>query len=132
MVKVQNINAFSTRVFHFLIFLSLMANWAHCGFCFHKDYFSFRNSWYLCREHFTDFNRLFVIGNNCGKTLWSMINLWELIDISWILTLSNLLFKLNPLSTAAWPNSLLKVGLLKVGLFFFLLGLYGRKMKILG
>ena len=57
------------EAFSFSIFLSMMANWAHCAFCFRKDSFSLTNSWYLCREHLTDFNRLFVIGDDCGKRL---------------------------------------------------------------
>ena len=34
---------------------------------FVSDSFLLKNSWYLCREHLTDFNILFVVGNGCGK-----------------------------------------------------------------
>ena len=64
---------------------SIMANWAHYACCFRKDSFSLKNSCYLFQEHLTDFNRVFVTGNDCGKRLWlfiwSMINLWKVIDI---------------------------------------------------
>ena len=88
------------------ISLSMMANWAYYAFCFRKDSFSLKNSWYLCQEHLTDFDRLFLIENDCGKRLWlfiwSMINLRQVTDISCMLKLRTLLFTLNPFSTAAW------------------------------
>ena len=96
-----------TESFTSSISMSIMANSEHCAFCFHKDSFSLKNSWYLCREHLTDFNRLFVIGNDCAKRLWqfmwSIVNLQKVTDILCMLTLRTLLFILNSLSTAAGP-----------------------------
>ena len=51
------------------ISLLMMANRAYCAFCLHNNSFSLRNCSNLCREHLTDFNRLFVIANDCCKRL---------------------------------------------------------------
>ena len=81
-----------TELFISYIFSSMMANWVHCAYCFHNHSFSFKNSWYLCREHLNNFEVLFGIGNDCSKRLWlftwSVINLQEVIDILCMLTLN--------------------------------------------
>ena len=97
----------ATDFLTFSISLLMMANSAHYVFCLSNDSVCLKNSWYLCWQHVTDFNRLFVIENDCGKRLWlfiwSMINLQKVINFWCTLTLRTLLFTLNPLSTAAWP-----------------------------
>ena len=96
-----------TEFFTPSISLLMMANWECYVFCFRNDSVCLKNSWNLCLQHLTDFKSFFVTGNDCGKRLWlfiwSVINLWEVIDFWCTLTLRTLLFTPNSLSTAAWP-----------------------------